>query len=190
MVSREPALTQTAAVRLAALGLLQGAPRRYDEVTVEVRHFASRILGPSLDILGHSIELLRAEGLIESVGPRGGPGQSLRGESLVALTDSGRRELQALLAAPIRGPMTDATKLLVALKLRFFALMPAEEQRRQLEMLIDLTQSEIARLGDLRQSADAEALADWLAQDIAQAEQRLAWYRERLARVGAPADRA
>lgn len=183
MAGREPALIPGSAVRLAALGLLHAGPRRYDEVTVEVRHLASRILGPSLDILGHSIELLRAEGLIESVGPRGGPGQSLRGESMVALTEAGRRELQTLLAAPIRGPMTDAAKLLIVLKLRFFALMSGEEQRRQLEMLIDLTQGEIARLTDLRQGAGADTLADWLAQDIAQAEQRLAWYRERLARL-------
>jgi Putative AphA-like transcriptional regulator len=183
MAARDAALIPSAAVRLAALGLLEAGARRYDEVTVEVRHFASRILGPSLDILGHSVELLRAEGLIEATGPRGGAGQSLRGDSMVALTDAGRRELRTLLAAPIRGPMTDATKLLVALKLRFFALMAPDEQRRQLEMLIDLTQGEIVRLADLRQNAGQGAFADWLAQDIAQAEQRLAWYRERLARV-------
>src|SRR5205085_4867686 len=49
LASRE--LIPTGAIRLAALGLLASGPRRYDELAVEVRRFASRMLGPSLDIL-------------------------------------------------------------------------------------------------------------------------------------------
>lgn len=183
---RDQTLIPTGAIRLAALGMLAEGERRYGELAVDVRRFASRMLGPSLDILGTSIEALRYEGLIEGVGPRGGPGQSLKGDSVVALTEAGRAELQALLASAIRGPITDLAKLFIALKLRFFALMPLPEQRRQLELLIELTQGEIARLADLRQSAQAnEMLGAWLDQDIAQAEQRLVWYRARLAAIPA-----
>ena len=54
--------------------------------------------------------------------------------------------------------------------------------RAQLDMLIELTTAEIARLNDLRADymKDSNPLGDWLAQDIQQAQQRLAWYRERL----------
>ena len=55
------------AIRLAALGSLAGKPQRYAEVAGEVRHFVGRLIGPSLDLLGSSIELLRFEGLIEPV---------------------------------------------------------------------------------------------------------------------------
>jgi len=179
-------LIPTGAIRLAALGLLASGPRRYDELAVEVRRFASRMLGPSLDILGTSIEALRYEGLIEGVGPRGGPGQSLKGESIVEITEAGRRELAALLASPIRAPMTDLAKLFVALKLKFFDLIAPAEQRRQLEMLIELSEAEIARLTDLRRGqagpdSQGDLLGAWLDQDIAQAEQRRTWYRARLA---------
>ncbi len=82
----------------------------------------------------------------------------------------------------MRAPLTDLTKLVIALKLRFFDQMDAAERRAQLDMLIDLTTSEIARLNDLRADYTkvGNPLGDWLAQDIQQAEQRLAWYRERL----------
>ena len=53
------------AVRLAALGILANSPRTYAALAAEVRNFASRIAGPSLDLMGTSIELLRHEGLIE-----------------------------------------------------------------------------------------------------------------------------
>ena len=182
---RESSLIPTGAIRLCALGLLAEEACRYGELAVAVRRFASRMLGPSLDILGTSVEALRYEGLIEAVGPRGGPGQSLKGDSVVAITEAGRAELQALLASTIRGPITDLAKLFIALKLRFFALMPRAEQRRQLELLIELSQAEIARLADLRQTQPSnEMLGAWLDQDIAQAEQRLIWYRGRLAALG------
>ncbi len=56
---RDHSLIPAEAVRLAALGLLSAGPRPYGELAVEVRHFASRMLGPSLDILCTSIELRR-----------------------------------------------------------------------------------------------------------------------------------
>lgn len=181
---RDHSLIPTEAIRLAALGILSAGPKRYGELAVEVRHFASRMLGPTLDILGTSIELLRYEGLIEPIGPRAAPGQSLTADTQVQLTESGRTALVELLTSRVRAPLTDLSKLVIALKLRFLHLLPPGEQRVQIEMLIDLTTGEIARLNDLRaQYAEGDLLGDWLEQDIAQAEQRLAWYKERLERL-------
>ena len=59
-----------------------------------------------------------------------------------------------------------------------------EEQRRQLELLIELSEAEVARLADLRRGqGEADLLGAWLDQDIAQAEQRRSWYRARLAAI-------
>jgi hypothetical protein len=182
---RDHSLIPTEAIRLAALGILTTGPRKYGELAVEVRHFASRMLGPSLDILGTSIELLRYEGLIETVGARAAPGQSLTADSTVQLTQGGRDALKELLASRVKAPLTDLSKLVIALKLRFLHLLTAEEQRAQMEMLVELTESELARLNDLRtQYAESgNLLGDWLAQDIAQAGERLQWYRDRLAQL-------
>lgn len=182
---RDQSLIPTEAIRLAALGILSDGARKYGELAVEVRHFASRMLGPSLDILGTSIELLRYEGLIETVGARAAPGQSLTADSTVQLTDAGRVKLNELLTSRVKAPLTDLSKLVIALKLRFMHLLTPEEQRAQLEMLVELTESELARLADLRTqyTESGNLLGDWLAQDIAQTEQRLGWYRDRLNQI-------
>ena len=65
---RDNSLIPAEAIRLAALGLLAEAERRYGDLAGEIRHFTSRIVGPSLDLMGTSVELLRYEGLIEAVG--------------------------------------------------------------------------------------------------------------------------
>jgi Putative AphA-like transcriptional regulator len=179
---RDQSLIPTEAIRLAALGILSAGPKKYGALAVEVRHFASRMLGPTLDILGTSIELLRYEGLIEPVGPRAAHGQSLTADSIVQLTDAGRAALIELLTSRVRAPLTDLMKLVIALKLRFLHLLTPEDRQAQLEMLAELTESELVRLNDLRKeyAESGNLLGDWLAQDIAQTEQRLAWYRERL----------
>src|SRR5258707_13805676 len=104
---RDHPVIPTEAVRLAALALLAEGPRRYGELAVEVRHFTSRMLGPSLDVLGTSIELLRHEGLIEPVGRRAGPSQRPRADTTVRLTAAGRAALKELLTSRARAPMTD-----------------------------------------------------------------------------------
>jgi hypothetical protein len=52
--------------------------------------------------------------------------------------------------------------------------------------LIELSTAELARLRDLRQQHTAadDLFGEWLAQDIGQTEQRLVWYREKLAVLG------
>lgn len=183
---RDHSLVPTEVIRLAALGLLAGGPKPYGDLAVEVRHFASRMLGPTLDILGTSIEVLRHEGLIEPIGPRTGPSQSLRAETSVRLTEAGGAALHDLLTSQLRVPMTDLTRMVVALKLRFLHLLSPDEQRAQFEMLIELSDAELVRLSDLRSSsaAPADALDDWLTQEITQVKERRSWYARRLQAVG------
>jgi len=176
---KDQKLSAQDAVRLCALGLLSETERRFGELAVEVRRFVSRMLGPSLDILGTSIEALRAEGLIEGVDLRAAPGQSLTADSVVRLTPSGRVRLVTLLGSRVRAPLTDLSKLVIALKLRFMDVLAPAERAAEFDRLAAATEQEIARLRDLAGTDAAGAFADWLQQDIAQAEQRLAWYRAR-----------
>jgi hypothetical protein len=56
---KDNSLVPSEAVRLAALGLLARTPRAYADLAREIRHFAQRIVGPSLELLGPSLELLK-----------------------------------------------------------------------------------------------------------------------------------
>jgi DNA-binding PadR family transcriptional regulator len=178
---KDQALIPQQAVRLCALGLLAEEERKFGELSTEVRRFVSRMLGPSLDILGTSIEGLRYEGLLEGVGPRAAPGQSLTADSVVRLTKAGRERLRELLKSRVRAPLTDLSKLVIALKLRFMDLLTAAERAEEFDRLAAATEQEIARLSDLAAQDGGGPFVDWLRQDIEQAEQRLAWYRERAA---------
>ncbi|MBL8701070.1 MAG: hypothetical protein JNK67_22030 [Alphaproteobacteria bacterium] len=170
------------AVHLCALGLLSEGERRFGDLAMDVRRFVSRMLGPSLDILGTSIESLRYQGLIEPVGPRAAPGQSLTGDTTVRITEQGRELFLELMTSRIRTPMTDLSKLVVALKLRFLDRIDRAERRVQLEQLQSASEQELARLQDLRSQHEApgDLLGEWLAQDIVQTESRIDWYRRHL----------
>ncbi|KIL98533.1 Alanyl-tRNA synthetase [Paramagnetospirillum magnetotacticum MS-1] len=173
-------LTPKEAVRLCALGTIASQPMRYSELAGSVRHFTSRIMGPSLELMGISIELLRYEGLVEAVDD----GQGMEDDAMLAISAAGRRELHSLLTARLR-PGSDLSKLVVALKMRFLGLMEAEERAHQIDLLIEGVDSELARLADLRGS-DGEggsALAAWLDHDMALLESRLAWLEDFRARL-------
>jgi hypothetical protein len=168
---RDKTLIPTEAIRLCALGILTEAPRHYAELAGEVRHFASRVMGPSLDILGSSIELLRLEGLVEPVEDAAAPGNSVKGEhaaedALLRITEAGRAELVTLLKSRVRSPVDDLNKLVTALKMRYLHLLPRAEQEEQIELLIESTQGEINRLADLRARHDAGLLSELLDHDL------------------------
>lgn len=170
---RDKTLIPTEAIRLLALGLLGEAPRGYAELAVEVRRFIGHVLGPSLDMLAPSIELLRAEGLAEG------------GERL-ALTAAGRAQRDKLLKAPVRAPLDDTGRLVVALKFRFMAALPEAERRGQYALLVDLHETELARLEAFKALAgEAGDLAGWLAHEIGLVRARLAFLAERAAPPGA-----
>ena len=64
---RDNTLIPTEAIRLAALGSLAEGDKQYAELASEIRYFVARITGPSLDLLGSSLELLHYEGLASPV---------------------------------------------------------------------------------------------------------------------------
>jgi DNA-binding PadR family transcriptional regulator len=170
-VFADQTLTPKEALRLCALGTVAGAPMRYGALAGAVRNFCGRVMGPSLDLMGPSIELLRYEGLVEAR-----EGKGMEDDALLAITEAGQRELKTLLAARVR-PSSDLSKLVIALKFRFLHLLDAAEQTTQIEMLRDASESELARLEDLRESeaASGAALAAWLDHDLDLLRQRIGW---------------
>lgn len=163
------------AVRLAALAHLAEQPMTYRDLATAVRGFIARIMGPSLELMGASIELLRYEGLVTSAD--GAVNDDTR---LLSLTDAGRAEFHALLTASVRAPFNDLNRLVVALKMRFLHLLPSEERRAQADILAAASETELARLKDLASEGQAgeQPFTAWLAQEIALVETRLSWLRE------------
>jgi len=168
-------LTPKEAVRLCALGTLALGPKRYAELANAIRHFISRITGPSLDVMGISIELLKYEGLIEAT-----DGVGMEDDATLVITEAGRGELRTLLTANVRAAASEISKLVVALKFRFMHLLNRDEQLSQTELLIEVTESELVRLEDLRDhhAEDQGHLAIWLDHDIDILNQRLVWLED------------
>lgn len=172
---RDNSLMPKEVVRLAVLGtLLQKGPRRYADLAAEVRHFISRIVGPSLDLMGTSLEMVRVEGLIEAL-----DGTGMEDNALLGITDKGRASFAVLLRANVRAPSADGfNKLVVALKMRFLHLLDRDAQVEQMDGMIGLYETELTRLVDLAQST-AETpghLSAWLANDMALVQSNLDWF--------------
>lgn len=168
-------LTPKEAIRLCALGTLALAPLRYSELATAIRHFVSRIQGPSLEMMGSSIELLKFEGLIEAV-----DGVGMEDDAVMRVTDKGDDELKLLLTANIRATATELNKLVIALKFRFLHLLDTDAQRGQVDLLIDVMMNEHARLEDLRGSHGEQVgyLGAWLDHDIQALAERIQWLTE------------
>lgn len=168
------------AIHLAALGVLAEGPRTYADLAAEVRDFTSHVMGPNLDIMGTSIQLLCFEGLIKA-GNAGPENRVLPPDTLLAITDEGRAELESLLMASVRSPFNDLNKLVVALKMRLFHLLAEDQRRAQVEVITTALRGELARLVSLRQKRETETSGDdtlvrWLDHDLAQVEDSLAWF--------------
>jgi DNA-binding PadR family transcriptional regulator len=172
---KDNSLIPSEAVRLAALGLLAKRPRVYADLARDIRHFTARIVGPSLDLLGPSLELLKVEGLVEAIDPK-----APHDAQTVRLTKDGEAELQRLMNANLRGPMGEVNKLIVALKLYFLDLLTPEQRRQQLEMLMEVCDRELVRLNDLRgHHADSDsALLPWRDHEIGEVQGRRDWFRK------------
>lgn len=167
---RDNSLVPAEAVRLAALGMLAEKPLRYGDLAGEIRHFTSRIIGPSLDLMGTSIELLRYDGLIEAV-----DGKGMEDNALLRLTESGRTAFGTLMNAALKVPGGEVNRLASALKLRFLHLLSETEQRQQVAIMTDWCRAELARLLDLRQSTEVADLGEWLDLEIGFYQSRLEW---------------
>jgi DNA-binding PadR family transcriptional regulator len=172
---RDSPLIPSEAIRLAALGMLAEKPAAYGAVAREVRHFTSRLVGPSLDLMGSSLELLRHEGLVErSSGETTGLTSP---ETELRITDAGRLEFEALLQAPLKAPINDFGRFVIALKLMYLHRLPKPAQLEQIDLLIELYEGEAARLSDLRTHHNPGQLGPWLDHEVTQANERLAWFR-------------
>ena len=166
-------LTPKEAIRLCALGSLALGPMMYGALAISIRHFVSRVVGPTTEIMGHSIELLKYEGLVEAVEGSGD-------DALLSITDAGREELRLLLMANLRESSNELNKLVVALKFRFLHLLDVNERLIQADLLVEVCERELARLEDLRQhhASDPGYLVPWLDHDLALMEKHLDWLTE------------
>jgi hypothetical protein len=164
---RDKTLIPTEAIRVLALGLIADRPRRYADLAQELRRFIGLVLGPSLDMLAPSLELLRFEGL---AAPNGNGT-----DSELVITEAGRAELMNLLRANVRAPVNDTNRLVIALKFKFLHLLPADEQKTQLALLADLYETERGRLEELRAKDGDATFAAWLDHEIALMGERIAW---------------
>lgn len=167
-------LTPKEATRLCALGMLADGSMSYAALASGVRHFVTHVMGPSLDVLGTSIELLKYEGLVTSLAGEGD-------KALVEITKEGHQELKTLLLANIKPAENDLNKLIIALKFRFLDLLESADRRDQIDLLIHTSENELARLEELRghHAAQGGHLIEWLDREIDDLESRCTWLDEK-----------
>ncbi len=171
-------LTPKEATRLCALGMLADGPMAYAELAAGVRHFVTHVMGPSLDVLGTSIELLKHEGLVKALSGE-------KDKAILQITPDGLTELKTLLTARIKTAENDLNKLVIALKFRFMDFLEADERILQLDLLADAVENELARLEDLRAHHvdDSVHLTEWLDREIEDLERRIEWLKAKRKRV-------
>lgn len=179
---RDNTLIPSEAIRLLALGILATGERPYAELAHEVRHFVGHVVGPSLDLVGAPIEVLKVEGLIEETEtPAAAPTAEPDGVAAPPLhiTEAGRAELVRLMTSNLRAPVSDINKLIITLKMRFLHLIEPAERRLQAEIMIEMCERQLARMTELRgHHGDAPGhLSAWLDHEIDQTRERLAWFR-------------
>ena len=170
-------LTPRETIRLCALGTLAGSsttmrqPMVYDDLARAVRHFVSRITGPSLELMGESIELLRFEGLTNT------KGSTDTSNPRLVITQAGIKALNTLLLANIRPGNSGLNELVVALKFRFFHHLSVVDQTDQINLITEVCEIELARLEDLHNyhKGDPGFITDWLKHDINRLKTRLKW---------------
>jgi hypothetical protein len=182
---RDNSLIPKEAIRMAALGALVDSDRSYRDVSSEVRQFSARIVGPSLDLLGTSIELLKLEGLIEVI-----ESHSVVGDELLRLTKTGMSELKTYLRSTIRSGGSDLNKLVVALKLRFIEVLDLSDKYEQLVSLRTMYEGEKSRLEDLGTFKEWSSglLPQLLKLELIVAEKRIRWCEEQLNIINNSAD--
>ena len=173
-------LTPREAIRLCALGTLaesstdSGTAITYDDLARSVRHFISGITGPSIELMGESIELLRFEGLIKTKDNTNPSNPSL------LITKEGIQLLETLLSANIRLGSGDLNELIIALKFRFLHHLNPIQQLNQIELMLEVCESELVRHEDLynHYEQDDGHISGWLQNNIERLEIRNEWLKE------------
>ena len=174
---RDNTLIPAEAIRLAALGGLIEGERAYGELASEIRHFVGRIAGPSLDLLGTSLEVLSYEGLAELLD---GADEDAR----LRITEAGREQFTTLMTSRVRAPVNDVGKLVIALKMRFLHLLDGGDRLELAELMREMCEGEATRLIDLRGNGADGAFAEWLDFEIAQLRDRIDWFDELATKAG------
>lgn len=159
-MARLKPLSANETMRLAVLGRLAEGTLPYADLAISVRRFVERLVGPSLDLLGSSLEVLRLEGLIQ------GEGGNTGDTAVMYLTESGRSAFMDLMEAPLKAPLNDTQKLSLALKLRFLKLLDEEGRLDQLDAILEVAENEEARLSDLIDPSGPSLFQDWLQSEI------------------------
>ncbi len=177
---RDNTLIPSEAIRLLALGFLAEAEHGYADLASAVRHFTARLVGPSLELVAAPLELLKVEGLIEKIDE-----EDQDDNALLRITGAGRSEVERLLCAGVRAPTSDVNKLILAIKLRLLHLLEPGERARQVDLLAEVAEKELARLEDLKKNGKLATglLPDWLDLEIEQARARVAWFEEQADRL-------
>jgi DNA-binding PadR family transcriptional regulator len=171
---RDRSLVPAEAIRLMALGLLAERSRPYGDLASEIRYFTSSVVGPSLDLMGSSIELLRYQGLIEAT-----DGQGMADNAVMRIRPEGKAALLDLLEARLGQGQGDISRLTLQLKLRFLAQLPEEAQQTQRAHIVETIESELTQLREVlrRQEAAPAIFKDWVDRDIRALEGHLAALR-------------
>jgi hypothetical protein len=170
-------LTPRETIRLCALGILAGGQldslneMKYDELVEAVRHFVSRVTGPSLDLMGDSIELLKFEELIKEDQNTDPSNPNL------LITENGISVMRELLNSNIRSGHNELNQLVVALKFHFFHHLNIDEQLEQIDIMRETSEAELARFEDLysHQEHHPEHLIGWLEHEIKRLGMRIEW---------------
>ena len=168
---RDRSLQPGETVKLIALGLLIEAPRTYADLANDIRYFTARIVGPSLDLLGSSLEILRLEGWIA---PKEGEGDKGAGD-LISLTDSGYEQFLSLMNAPLRIPLNDSNRLALLTKLRFLSYLPEETRLDQIDLIEELVEKEQAWNAELARDFPQTALGAWVEMESRDLSAKRAW---------------
>jgi hypothetical protein len=105
-------------------------------------------------------------------------GEAEADDPTLRISQSGRGAFATLMTSNVRAPVNDVSRLVLALKMRFLHLLDGEDRMHQGEMLEEMCETELARLGDLRQRYGKGRLSAWLDLEIHQLEERLAWFRD------------
>lgn len=177
--ARDNTLLPTQVTRLCALGTLRGqGDLTYGALAGEVRSVTAHLIGTAPTVTASSIELLRYEGLIHAVG-LDDPVQPTGPDTVLRLTDAGRRAFEELMAGGLTTPLNELNRLAVQLRLAFLHLLE-ETQRDAVRMaLIALYEREIDRVSALYEDLGHRPgpLGAWLKLDLEHAMDRLNWLK-------------
>lgn len=168
---QDKVLIPAEAIKLSALGALKNQNMSYAELARDIRHVVARVVGPNLDLLGSSLEILRLEGLIA---PEDG-GDQVEDDTILSITEDGVDVFLNLMASALRVPVDETGRLVYFLKLRFLEQLDGDDLLDQLDLLKEFHQGELARLQDIQSSHGKGHLAKSLDMEIAQQQDRIDW---------------